>query len=1192
MGINRARTTRAAVGSARGQSKDAEGEYRAAVVAFEGNQEAHYQLGRFLAPGEEAERVLKRASTLGPTDPRPHWYLMKVMDHKGSLEGAVREARLYVRLGGDEGDERRLGSRELSIRFQKLAEALETRSNFDDAESCFSEAINADPSNSRAHCELGNLLYDVRNDDRGAERSYVAAIAADETALEPHVRLARIHARRGGEGLGKAVEHLELLLPKARQSGADTKEHLEFMREHVSDLESWELQIAKLRYHYGDWLFERRQTADAEREYDAASVHPELATTTSLCNSTEIFRARGDIDRAIASASAYRQAAPDDKAGRTSLAKLLQRRGRDRLAQCSYELSKADFQQALNTLSDADSKELSSSLYADLGDVSLSQGKLDTAVDAIRAAIDGGDARGDGRLRLGDVLCRRGEKAHAEAHWDDAEQDYRAALISAPRNARAHFDLGVLLVLVRKNLITGEQELMRALSDDDRKPHWFLAQVRELRGDLSGAVDHLDAFLKKPVQHANGPDFLEDEALSNPGIRRANLGSLRGDELRVAGDLPGAEVAYCAAIGYNETAPNPHWGLALVFEARGNLDRAIFEVESYLSLDPDDYEDGERKLVDLLVRHGKELHEQNHLDEAEAAYVRAIETSRAIPAFVHMHLAEIYEQRASLDKAIEEARLYIEAGGDGILNLIALLVARGKKYFDQENYDEAETDFLEAIDKKTCKLDCAEINLRLGRIYESRSDFSKAIAHVAKTDDKAWLSSLYTRRGDQAFSQGERDAAEADYRLASAAAPESPAPRCQLGALLLFRGESWLARLELRAAVKGNAMLSEPHWLLSLAALESGEPREALEEIARFTEKGGTKPNLASWTAQIHARAGEQHIEVESDYDAAEADFRRALDIDHGNATARWGLARVHDHRGALVDAIGQMRLLLKSHRNSRDGVHQLAGLLYRYGSEQFKAGDDATAKAAYCEAAGRCEAPSHVHWNLAQIHENQGNIREAIAEVRTYLELSIADGASTDVVAAVKSRLSRLHALYGDALTAVGEHAAALGEYESAILEDAWNAEPHWAIMSVKLLNSDVGTAIDECSAYVAKGNPNGKGEEKLAELVQRQKSSHRQANVYDHREPDVVENHAEDGPTLNISPMESDRHGREAAAQREALSKRLRKEEILSAEAFGAAISRGGRSRDYIADVFGPIFTPWRSPVASPTARRLPSF
>ncbi|KAJ8601381.1 hypothetical protein CTAYLR_004982 [Chrysophaeum taylorii] len=192
------------------KSKDAEGEYRAAVVAFEGNQEAHYQLGRFLAPGEEAERVLKRASTLGPTDPRPHWYLMKVMDHKGSLEGAVREARLYVRLGGDEGDERRLGSRELSIRFQKLAEALETRSNFDDAESCFSEAINADPSNSRAHCELGNLLYDVRNDDRGAERSYVAAIAADETALEPHVRLARIHARRGGEGLGKAVEHLEL----------------------------------------------------------------------------------------------------------------------------------------------------------------------------------------------------------------------------------------------------------------------------------------------------------------------------------------------------------------------------------------------------------------------------------------------------------------------------------------------------------------------------------------------------------------------------------------------------------------------------------------------------------------------------------------------------------------------------------------------------------------------------------------------------------------------------------------------------------------------------------------------------------------------------------------------------------------------------------------------------------------------
>ena len=77
-----------------------------------------------------------------------------------------------------------------------LGVLLFQRQDVDGAEASLRAAIAADPSDANAHYNLGSLLQEGRNDAAGAITAYLAAVAADSGHAEAHENLGIMHAKQ------------------------------------------------------------------------------------------------------------------------------------------------------------------------------------------------------------------------------------------------------------------------------------------------------------------------------------------------------------------------------------------------------------------------------------------------------------------------------------------------------------------------------------------------------------------------------------------------------------------------------------------------------------------------------------------------------------------------------------------------------------------------------------------------------------------------------------------------------------------------------------------------------------------------------------------------------------------------------------------------------------------------------------
>jgi tetratricopeptide (TPR) repeat protein len=134
------------------------------------------------------------------------------------------------------------------------------------------------------------------------------------------------------------------------------------------------------------------------------------------------------------------------------------------------------------------------------GEALLSAGQRDAALAAFEAALAADATLPDLRRRIDALKFGRvqehiaaAKKASDAGRFDDARDEYAAAIALSPDSAFLYRDLG-LVELRRKNLQEAERNLRKALALDasDARAHVGLADVLEGRGNLDDAITVLE----------------------------------------------------------------------------------------------------------------------------------------------------------------------------------------------------------------------------------------------------------------------------------------------------------------------------------------------------------------------------------------------------------------------------------------------------------------------------------------------------------------------------------------------------------------------------------------------------------------------------------------------------------------------------------------------------------------------------
>ncbi len=98
-----------------------------------------------------------------------------------------------------------------------------------------------------------------------------------------------------------------------------------------------------------------------------------------------------------------------------------------------------------------------------------------------------------------------------------------------------------------------------------------------------------------------------------------------------------------------------------------------------------------------------------------------------------------------------------------------------------------------------------------------------------------------------------------------------------------------------RIVILHDPLTAEEHWKLGLSYQRAGEPTRASEEFTAGLRKDGNDPRLWLSVGYLH--------QIEGRTDAAEAAYRRTLQLQPDNALANNNLAWLLADRGAYLDA-------------------------------------------------------------------------------------------------------------------------------------------------------------------------------------------------------------------------------------------------------------------------------------------------
>lgn len=140
---------------------------------------------------------------------------------------------------------------------------------------------------------------------------------------------------------------------------------------------------------------------------------------------------------------------------------------------------------------------------------------------------------------------------------------------------------------------------------------------------------------------------------------------------------------------------------------------------------------------------------------------------------------------------------------------------------------------------------------------------------------------------------------------------------------------------------------------------------------------------LDSNLAEGHAVLGETLVDFDWDWRAAEAEFRRAVDLNPSSSTARFAYSRYLAKTGHAQEAISQAEIGLKLDPISLDAYDNV-NFVY-WAARQYDRGLESIRQAANLY---RASPDNPLHWDLAVLYVEKGDFQKAINQFRLMADL------------------------------------------------------------------------------------------------------------------------------------------------------------------------------------------------------------
>lgn len=425
----------------------------------------------------------------------------------------------------------------------------------------------------------------------------------------------------------------------------------------------------------------------------------------------------------------------------------------------------------------------------------------------------------------------------AQADAYDANHDYGAALASA-RNAvkngeqEAKTHVRLARAYFRQNQMEyalGEAKTAISLDPENSQAHYWLGYINQI---ANGKVDMAEQEYRQALEL----DSLNDTAL-------VTLARLLSDQNR---ELDTIDQYYRKAIAANDDNWEARWELAKwMASQKKDYKGAEQEIRKAIAIYPHNPLLNS-ELANIISQSG----DKNRLSEADGEYQKALQQQDALtlgyPHFVYARF--LADTRGQTEEAEKEYRTAIKLEPD----LDEARVLFGDLLVKKRVFDEADDQYRKALAKNPKNADAylglAQIQVQLYKNYNNAlSEIGKALAirpSFCKAQDlMGTVLSAHLGRHDE-------------------------------------------AKKAFEAAIKSDPKASEPHYHLGMLMLEDVKKRAPDVVMEQFQ----TACNLSPNTAIYHTRLGFMQAEFYKKFKEAEAEYRKAIDLDIGDSEAHYRL--------------------------------------------------------------------------------------------------------------------------------------------------------------------------------------------------------------------------------------------------------------------------------------------------------------
>ena len=495
-----------------------------------------------------------------------------------------------------------------------------------------------------------------------------------------------------------------------------------------------------------------------------------------------------------------------------------------------------------------------------------------------------------------------GDRHFNAGEMDKAVQAYRRAVESAPRDALAHYKLGVALGRINKY---GEaiQQLEAAVKLEPANVRFerTLAGAYEVRG----MIEKAQAAYQRVAGMTANPKIIADankrftlitaKAYTEQGNPAAAL-TLLNDLLREKGrdpevlyyigivqmlsnHLDDAESAFEEVIGLLPRNLNAYLNLVKVLEKKNEIEKAIAYQEKLLDLLSPGSKEHREQTVRLELFKGRRALEQGDITTAEKVFKEALSLSPRDP-YANYGLGVVYQQERRLRDAAERFEKVLSAMPGHLDARLRL----GTIYLELNQVQEGVGMLQALISKAGSTPQGQQARNILARLKEN----------------------LQRRRGQEATV----DARIQELKAMIARDPRQVQARMQLGELYLKKGDLKSAREQYEAVVKIEPQNENAHGNLGQIYEDLGSYKKAQEEYAMAVALE-PKPERAAGIAKLILLASGRQYFAEEHLDQAEAVFNQVLDEDPENTTALFYSGLIHMNRDELENAVAVFKTLL-----------------------------------------------------------------------------------------------------------------------------------------------------------------------------------------------------------------------------------------------------------------------------------------